>query len=317
MTKFAVVAIGGNSLIKDKAHQKVEDQYDAVLETVTKLADIIEAGYQLVITHGNGPQVGFIHRRSEIAHSAEGMHTVPLVSCVADTQGAIGYQIQQALNNEFRKRKIDKQAVTLITRVKVDKNDPAFAVPNKPIGTFIDAKDVEKIKKANPDWNLVEDSGRGFRRVVPSPRPIEIIEQKAISTLIKQGFCVIAVGGGGIPVFEKENGDLEGIDAVIDKDFASADLAGNLNADLLIISTGVDHVYLNFGSKNEKKLSKITLSEIKQFINEGHFSPGSMLPKIQAVVSFLEKGGQQAIITHPNRLKEALTGEVGTHIYRD
>jgi carbamate kinase len=315
MTKFAVVAIGGNSLIKDKNHQKVEDQYDAILETAAELADIVEAGYQLVVTHGNGPQVGFIQRRSEIAYKTEGMHMVPLVSCVADTQGAIGYQIQQALNNEFKKRSIIKPVVTLITMVKVDKNDPAFAAPNKPIGTFIDAKDVEKIKKAYPNWILVEDSGRGFRRVVPSPKPIEIIEQKAIMALINEGFCVIAGGGGGIPVIEKENGDLEGIDAVIDKDFLTADLAVNLKADLLIISTGVDHVCLNFGSKNEKKLSKISLNEIKQFINEGHFAAGSMLPKIQAVVSFLEKGGKQAIITHPNQLKEALTGKVGTHIF--
>lgn len=317
MTKLAVVAIGGNSLIKDKNHQRVEDQYDAILETAAKLADIVEAGYQLVITHGNGPQVGFIQRRSEIAYKTEGMHMVPLVSCVADTQGAIGYQIQQALTNEFKKRHIDKAPITLITRVKVDKNDPGFEAPSKPIGTFIEAKDLDKIKKSYPDWNLVEDSGRGFRRVVPSPKPIEIVEEKAILTLINQGFCVIAAGGGGIPVIEKENGDLEGIDAVIDKDFVSADLAVSLNADLLIISTGVEHVYLNFGSKNEKKLSNISLSETKQFIKEEHFAAGSMLPKIQAIVSYLEKGGKKAIITHPNCIKEALSGEVGTHISPD
>lgn len=317
MEKFAVIAIGGNSLIKDKNHKKVEDQYDAIQETASKLADIIAAGYNLVVTHGNGPQVGFIHRRSEIAHRVEGMHMVPLVNCVADTQGAIGYQIQLAMNNEFRKRKINKQAVTIVTCVKVNKDDPAFKNPSKPIGSFFDPAEVDKIKKANPAWKLVEDSGRGFRRVVASPKPVEIIEQKSISTLIDQGFCVITAGGGGIPVYEKENGDLEGIDAVIDKDFATADLAFNLNADLLIISTGVDHVSINFGSKNEKKLDKISLAEIKKHMNDGHFASGSMLPKIQAIVSFLEKGGKQAIITHPNRLKEAITGEAGTHIFPD
>jgi carbamate kinase len=317
MKKYAVVAIGGNSLIKDKTHQKVEDQYEAILETTSKLADIAEAGYNLVVTHGNGPQVGFILRRSEIAHSVEGLHIVPLVSCVADTQGAIGYQLQEALNNEFKKRGIDKQAVTVVTRVKVDRNDAAFETPSKPIGSFFDSKEVVKIKKSNPDWMLIEDSGRGFRRVVASPKPLEIIEQKAISTLVDKDFCVIAVGGGGIPVFENENGDLVGIDAVIDKDFSTANLAINLKADLLIISTAVDHVFINFGKNNEKKLGKITLSEIKQYVDEGHFAAGSMLPKIQAVISFLEKGGKQAIITHPNRLKESLSGAVGTHIFPD
>ncbi len=315
--KTIVVAIGGNSLIKDKTHQKVEDQYDAILETASKLTNIIESGNNVVVTHGNGPQVGFIQRRSEIAHNVAGLHVVPLVSCVADTQGAIGFQLQQALNNEFRRRNIDRQAVTIVTRVKVDKKDPAFQTPSKPIGAFIDPENVSEIKKSNPDWILTEDSGRGFRRVVASPQPLEIIEQKAISTLIEKDFCVIAVGGGGIPVFEKENGDLEGIDAVIDKDFATADLAYNLKADLLIISTGVDYVYINFGTKDEKKLEKATLSEMKQYVKEGHFAAGSMLPKVQAIISFLEKGGKQAIITHPNRLKEALAGKMGTHIFPD
>ncbi len=314
MKKLAVIAIGGNSLIRDKHHLKVEDQYREITKTVEHIVEIIEAGYEVIITHGNGPQVGFILRRSEIAYENEGLHFVPLQSCVANTQGAIGYQIQQALGNELKKRNLSKEAVTIVTQVKVAKDDPGFDNPTKPIGTFYDNEKAEIIKKDHPDWKMVSDAGRGYRRVVASPEPVEIIEMEMIRHLVENKFCVIAAGGGGIPVVENQDGNLEGVGAVIDKDFASALLAINLNADLLVISTGVDQVCLNFGKENEKALSNITIAETKQYLEEGHFEAGSMLPKIQAILWFLENGGQKAIITKPDNLKKAIIGESGTEI---
>jgi len=311
--KLAVIAIGGNSLITDKDHQTVEDQYKAICTTARHIVDLIEEGYSVVVTHGNGPQVGFILRRSEIAHETAGMHSVPLVSCGADTQGAIGYQIQQAMDNEFKSRGLDKSAVTIVTQVEVDKEDQAFANPSKPIGTFYSEEQMATIRKEHPDWNMVSDAGRGYRRVVPSPKPQDIVEREAINTLIDAGFNVIAVGGGGIPVVKEEIGYV-GIDAVIDKDFATSLLAADLKADLLIISTGVPQVALNYNTPDEKRLQNVSLREIKKYMDEGHFAPGSMLPKIQAVVSFLEKGGKKAIITDPEHIKAAVAGETGTHI---
>lgn len=314
MNKLAVIAIGGNSLIRDKHHLKVEDQYREITKTVTHIVEIINAGYDIVITHGNGPQVGFILRRSEIAYKHEGLHFVPLQSCVADTQGAIGYQIQQALGNELKKQGIKKETVTLVTQVKVSQTDPGFQHPNKPIGQFYDEKEAKTVKQDHPDWEMMSDAGRGVRRVVASPRPVQIVEMEMIRHLIEHGFCVVAAGGGGIPVVENKDGDLEGVAAVIDKDFTSALLAGNLNADLLVISTGVDRVCLNFGKKDEKSLSRISLKQAKTYLNQGHFEVGSMLPKIQAIVWFLEHGGKEAIITRPEHLKRSIVGKCGTHI---
>lgn len=316
MSKLAVIAIGGNSLVRDNAHQTVEDQYDAVCETARHITGMIELGYEVVITHGNGPQIGFILRRSEIASETAGMHPVPLVSCGADTQGAIGYQIQQAMDNEFRKRGMNKSAVTLVTQVVVDENDSAFASPSKPIGSFYTKEQSEKIQQQYPSWVMVSDAGRGYRRVVASPLPQEIIEGKVIEKLAKEGYCIVAVGGGGIPVIKQIDGSLKGVDAVIDKDFASSLLATQINADLLIISTGVPKVYLNYGTPNEIPLDKVTLDKLKQYVLEKHFAPGSMLPKIQAVISFLESGGKQAIITNPESLQDAAAGKTGTHIFK-
>ncbi|SKC84802.1 carbamate kinase [Maledivibacter halophilus] len=316
MSKLAVIAIGGNSLIKDKDHQTVEEQYNAICGTAKHIADIIEKGYEVVVTHGNGPQVGFILRRSEIASETEGIHSVPLVSCGADTQGAIGYQIQQALNNEFAKRDIHKKAVTVVTQVEVDKEDKAFSNPSKPIGSFYTKEQADELKQEHLDWNLVEDAGRGFRRVVPSPIPKEIIEKDVIDKLTDSGYTVVAVGGGGIPVIKDDNNQLRGIDAVIDKDYASSLLASQLKADLLIISTGVKKVCINFGKPDEEALDKLSVEEIKNLREEGHFAPGSMLPKINATLNFLENGGKKAIITSPENLKEAVAGKDGTHIYR-
>lgn len=314
MEKLAVVAIGGNSLIRDSVHQSVEDQYAAIVETACHIAGMIRQGYHVIVTHGNGPQVGFILQRAEIAREVAAMHSVPLVSCGADTQGAIGYQIQQALDNEFRRQGIAKSAVTIITQVLVDKNDPAFRNPTKPIGSFYREEQALRLQKENPGWVLVNDAGRGYRRVVPSPVPQKIMEKEAIRLLVAAGYCVIGVGGGGIPVIMKENGELEGVDAVIDKDLASSLLAVQLAADILVISTGVPQVYLNYGKPIEKALDHVTLDELKKYVLANHFAPGSMLPKIQAVIQFLEQGGKEAIITNPESLEEAMAGRTGTHI---
>lgn len=315
MSTLAVVAIGGNSLIRDKAHESVEDQYLAVCETAKHIVGMIVQGYEVIITHGNGPQVGFILRRSEIATDVAAMHRVPLVSCGADTQGAIGYQIQQAMDNEFKKRGLNKLAVTIVTQVVVAEDDPAFQKPGKPIGSFYTKEQADLIQKANPTWVMIDDAGRGYRRAVASPRPQEIVEKDAIKKLVRDGYCVVGVGGGGIPVIKGADGLLQGVDAVIDKDFASSLLATEIKADLLIISTGVPTVYLNYGKPDELALNKVTLAELKQYVTENHFAPGSMLPKVQSVINFLENGGKRAIITNPESLEEAVAGKTGTHIY--
>jgi carbamate kinase len=317
MSHVAVVAIGGNSLIRDKDHQSVEDQYAAICETATHIAGMIQQGYNVIVTHGNGPQVGFILRRSEIANQAAGMHCVPLVSCGADTQGAIGYQIQQALDNEFKRRGIRKTAVTVVTQVVVDAGDPAFANPTKPIGSFYTDEQIAKLQIEHADWVLVNDAGRGYRRVVPSPFPQEIVEKEVIKKLVREGYCVVGAGGGGIPVVRKQDGILVGVDAVIDKDFASSLLASEINADVLIISTGVEKVCLRYGTPEEKALDTITVAEAKQYIDEKHFAPGSMLPKMQAAIHFLEQGGKKAIITNPESLEKAIVGQTGTHIFSE
>jgi len=310
MVKAAVVAIGGNSLIKDKDHQTVPDQFAATRETCIHIADMIEQGWEVVITHGNGPQVGFILMRSELASHV--LHTVPLDSCGADTQGAIGYMIQQGLGNEFQKRGIQKPVVTVVTQVVVDKDDPAFDSPTKPIGPFYDEARAKRYQDEE-GWHIMEDAGRGWRRVVPSPIPMRIVEQEAIKALVGLGFVVIGVGGGGIPVVE-EDGSLRGVEAVIDKDYASGLLATGIKADLFLISTAVEKVALNYGKPNQVDLDRMTLSEAKNYLQEGHFPPGSMGPKIKAVIKFLEEGGKEALITSPENLARALRGETGTRI---
>lgn len=310
--KVAVVAVGGNSLILDKDHQTVADQYDAACKTMVHVADMIEQGYNVVLTHGNGPQVGFILLRSEIARSQ--IHDVPLDSCGADTQGAIGYNFQMALGNEFKKRNINKPVVTVVTQVLVDKNDKSFKNPSKPIGSFYSEEEAKE-RIAKDKWEMVEDAGRGWRRVVASPLPLEIIEENAIKALTEKGFCVVAVGGGGIPVVKDENGMLKGAAAVIDKDFASSLLASNINADVFIVSTAVEKACLNFGKPNQKSLDKITVGELEKYCEEGHFKPGSMLPKCQAIINFIKNGGKHAIITNPENLAKAVKGEAGTHVY--
>lgn len=314
--KIAVVAIGGNSLIKDKTHQTVEDQYLAAKETTRYVADMIELGWEVAITHGNGPQVGFILRRSEIAHRVEGMHEVPLDVCGADSQGAIGYALQQNLQNELYRRGIKKKVVTVITQVLIDTADPAFKNPTKPIGGFMDEAEASRRAK-EMGWTVIEDSGRGWRRVVPSPMPKEIVELETVKTLLDVGIVTITVGGGGIPVFDRGDGDYVGTAAVIDKDYASSLLARELKADLLLISTAVEKVALSFGKPEQKWLDRITLEEARQYQAEGvHFAKGSMAPKIQAIIWYLEAGGKEALITNPQNIGRAMRGETGTRIVK-
>ena len=314
--KLAVVAIGGNSLIKDEAHKTVEDQYQAAKETTHHIADMIEAGWDVAIGHGNGPQVGFILRRSEIAAKVEGMHEVPLDVCGADSQGAIGYALQQNLQNELYRRGIKKPVATVVTQVLVDKDDPAFKNPTKPIGSFMDEAEAKRRQK-EMGWSVVEDAGRGWRRVVASPLPKEVVELDAVKTLLNAGAVVITVGGGGIPVIDVGDHEYKGVAAVIDKDYASSLLARLLKADLFLISTAVEKVAINFGKPNQKWLDRITLDEAKAYLAEGtHFAKGSMAPKIQAIIWYLENGGKEALITNPENIGRALKGETGTWIVK-
>jgi len=310
--KSAVVAIGGNSLIKDKQHQSVRDQYIAAGETCWHVASMIKDGWDVAIGHGNGPQVGFILRRSELA--AHELHEVPLDVCGADSQGAIGYALAQNLENDFRRLDVDRHAVAVVTQVEVSRDDPAFQSPSKPIGSFMD--EPEAMRRRDQDgWSVKEDAGRGWRRVVPSPEPIRIVEVDAVRSLIENRFVVITVGGGGIPVVVDANGELTGIAAVIDKDHACALLANEIEAELLLITTAVEKVALDFGQPTQRWLDRMTLSEAKEYLAEGtHFLPGSMAPKIEAVVDFLERGGDTAIITDPENVERALEGETGTRI---
>jgi carbamate kinase len=311
---LVVIAIGGNSLITDSKHMTVLDQYRAAGETSRHIAALVAEGYRVLITHGNGPQVGFILMRSEIAKNV--LHQVPLESCVADTQGAIGYQVEQTLMNELRSRGLGKQMAAVVTQVVVDPADPAFQNPSKPIGPFYTEEDARHHQEKD-GWAGREDAGRGWRRVVPSPRPLEIVEEESIKLLLDNDVIVIAVGGGGIPVVRRESGELEGCAAVIDKDAASSLIASHLKADLFVISTGVDKVALNFGKPNQRFLDRMTVSETLRYMEEGHFAAGSMLPKIEAAVEFLKNGGKEVIITQPHLLEDAIKGTNGTRIVKD
>lgn len=312
---LAVVAIGGNSLIKDKNHPQVHHQWDAIRETAGHIARMIETGWSAVITHGNGPQVGYILRRNELA--AGEVHTTPLSIIVADTQGSIGYMLQQGLNNEFHQRRIPRQCITCVTQVRVERDDPAFATPTKPIGGFLDEATARQFESAG--WQIIEDAGRGWRRVVASPHPVEIVEQEAIRQAVSFGWIVIACGGGGIPVVRNHEGELRGVSAVIDKDRASGLLATNLNVDLFLISTGVEKVALNFGKPSQQDLDRLTVAQARRYLAEGHFAPGSMKPKIDACIHFLEQttnSDAYALITNPENLARALAGKTGTRIVR-
>lgn len=309
--KLAVVAIGGNSLIQDPKRPEVVHQWDAVRETCNHIAQMIADGWTVTITHGNGPQVGFILRRAEIA-AQHGVHDVPLDLIVADTQGSIGYMLQQALDNALRRRGINRTILTVVTQVLVDSHDPAFQHPTKPIGGFMSEDDARRYEADG--WQVMEDAGRGWRRVIASPRPLAIHEINPIKALMMSNYVVIACGGGGIPVIRNEHGSLRGVAAVIDKDRASSLLARELRADLFVISTGVEKVALNFGKPDQRDLDEMTLAEAQQYMAEGHFGVGSMKPKIEAAIDFVQMGGPCAIITDPPNLARALRGETGTRI---
>ncbi len=313
-SQTAVVAVGGNALIIDKKHEDVASQISAVEETCKHIANMIEHGWNVVVTHGNGPQVGFILRRNELA--AGEVHPTPLDVIGADTQGAIGYMIARALDNEFTKRKIQRSVAAIVTQVIVDREDPGFVNPTKGIGGFTTEDKARQFEAEG--WMVKEDAGRGWRRMIASPMPLKIVEKDAIQLLIDADFIVVAVGGGGIPVIEDENGLLKGVFAVIDKDRASSLLAADLHADLLLISTAVEKVALNFNKPNQLWLDKITLSEAKKYYAEGHFLSGSMGPKIEAIIAFLEANPSgQGLITDPPHIVDALDGKTGTWIVQD
>ena len=309
--KTAVVAVGGNSLILDKKHEDVQSQWGAVQETVKHIADMIERGWDLVITHGNGPQVGFILRRNELAEPE--VHTTPLDVIGADTQGSIGYMLSQGLSNEFRARGIRKPIVAVVTQVVVDRKDPAFQNPTKGIGGFTSEEKARKFEKEG--WRVIEDAGRGWRRVIASPMPLRIVELDAVRALIDKGFVVITVGGGGIPVIEDDQGNLSGTYAVIDKDRASSLLAQQLKADLFLISTGVAQVAVNFNKPDQKWLERMTVAEARAYQAQKQFPSGSMGPKIEAVIAYLDAFPQgKALITDPPNIARALDGQTGTWI---
>jgi len=311
--RTAVVAIGGNSLIKDERNPTVEHQYESARETCMHIADMIEQGWEVSITHGNGPQVGFILRRSEIAAKVAGMHEVPLDVCGADSQGALGYALQQNLQNILYQRGIRKNVATIITQTLVDKDDPAFRNPTKPIGSFMSKEEAQKRVEEN-GWTVMEDANRGYRRVVPSPLPKEIVELETIQTLISHGIVTITTGGGGIPVIDPGDGNYRGVAAVIDKDYASSLLARALKVDLFVISTAVEKVALYYGTPQQRWVDRLTCEEAKNLLAEGiHFAKGSMAPKIQSIIWYLEAVPQgRALITNPENLGKALKGETGT-----
>jgi carbamate kinase len=317
MTKpLAIVAVGGNALIRDDQHDSIPDQYEAVVESARHIAEMIEAGWDLVLTHGNGPQVGFILRRSELA--AQEVRPVPLDYAVGDTQGAIGYMFQKALSNELRRRGIHRQVVTVVTQTLVSRQDPAFRNPGKPVGAFLDEATARQRQK-ELGWTLMEDAGRGWRRTVASPQPLAIIERDVIASLLAINCVVIACGGGGIPVVVDDEQQLSGVEAVIDKDLASALLAEQLGADLLLIPTGVEQVAINFGKPDQRWLGALSMAEAQELIAQGQFGAGSMLPKVEAILRFVADsqlhGRQgQGLITSPEAIRRALDHKTGTWI---
>lgn len=310
--KRAVIAIGGNSLATGPGRTSIADQNQAAKETGRHIADLVKDGWEVMVSHGNGPQVGFILRKQELTRHE--LDPVPLDICVSDTQGSIGFILAQNLMNDFRHAGIHKQVAAVVTQVEVDPNDPDFRDPSKPIGSFMTEEEAMQHKE-NDGWHVKEDANRGWRRVVPSPQPLRILEQEALRCLLENNFAVIGVGGGGIPVYRDEFGNLKGVEAVIDKDNASSLLARELNADLLLISTAVEKVALRFGQPDEEWLDELTLDQAKGYLEEGnHFAAGSMAPKIRAVVSFLEGGGKEALITNPVNLVRGVAGLTGTRV---
>ncbi|RME76820.1 MAG: carbamate kinase [Planctomycetota bacterium] len=311
MSLITIVAIGGNALVDPKRPPTVENQNRITEMAVKPIADLIEKGEQILLVHGNGPQVGFLALRSTLARDK--IHEVPLDALVADTQGSLGYMIERCLRNELQKRRIHKEVVTVVTEIRVDPKDPAFQNPTKPIGIFYTEEEARELQKTR-GWTLMEDAGRGWRRVVPSPKPLEILQIESIQTLVDAGYIVIACGGGGIPIV-RENGIDRGIEGVIDKDLASALLGKSLGARTLFLTTGVDYIYKDFQTSHPVPLREISISELEVLEKEGQFPPGSMGPKIEGARQFLEGGGKEVFICKPENLLECSLGKVGTKIY--
>jgi len=310
---LCIVSLGGNALIRRGELGTIEEQFSHTRACTGGIARLIRDGYRIVITHGNGPIVGNIVIRNEAAKNT--VPPMPLYICDADSEGGIGYMIQQTLYNNLRGTGPGRDVVTVITQVVVDGNDSAFKNPSKPIGPFYTSEEAATLEKTK-GWKLIEDSGRGYRRVVPSPKPKRIIEAGVIKRLALEGAIVIAAGGGGVPVTELPNGDLEGADAVIDKDLATSLLARDIGAEIFINLTSVDMVYLDYGRPGQKGLGAVGYEEMRTYYRQGHFPPGSMGPKIEAAIEFLAAGGKEVIITSPERLEEAMEGKTGTRIHR-
>lgn len=307
-----VIALGGNALIRPGEPGTLEEQRRRISQAMAPTADLVTAGYASVITHGNGPMVGHLLLQMECARAA--VPPMPLFMCDADSEGGLGYLIQQCLVNELHRRGKEQGVVTVVTQVVVSADDPAFLAPDKPIGPFYPAGEAERLHRER-GWHLVADAGRGWRRVVPSPRPLTIIEQDIISYLLRGGIIVIAAGGGGVPVIRRPDGDLMGVEAVIDKDRSAAVLAREISADLLVFLTAVEYVYLDFLKPQQRPLMTLTCAEAQNYLRAGHFAPGSMGPKLEAALDFLAQGGQRVLITQPESLAEALQGRTGTHIF--
>jgi carbamate kinase len=310
---LAVIAVGGNALIRDEQHRSIPDQYETARETVHHVAELIGAGWRVVLTHGSGPQMGFILRRSELA--LHEVIPVPMDYAGADLQGALGYMFVKALRNEFRRRGLAREAVAIVTQVEVDRDDPAFRNPTKPIGSPMDEATAQR-RAAELGWQVRPDPGRGWRRVVPSPAPRAIADLEVIAHLVGAGYVVVACGGGGIPVVRNPEGELRGVEAVIDKDLASSLLARSLRADRLAIATGVERVAIDYGKPTQRWLDRLTLAEAKRYYAEEQFDKGSMGPKVRALIEFLEGGGAEAIVTDPPHLAAAIAGRSGTRFVR-
>ncbi|MSQ59881.1 MAG: carbamate kinase [Betaproteobacteria bacterium] len=309
--KLAVVAVGGNALIRDEQHRSIPDQYETARATVGYIVDMVEAGSRVVLTHGSGPQMGFILRRSELALSE--VSPIPMDYAGADLQGAIGYMFVKAFRNEFRRRGLAREAVAVVTQVLVDRDDPAFRDPTKPIGSPMDEATARE-RMRTLGWQVRPDPGRGWRRVVPSPIPKAILDLKVIAHLVDSGYVVIACGGGGIPVIQDEQGETKGVEAVIDKDLSSSLLARDLHSNSLVIATGIEKVALDFGKPTQRWVDRMTLAQAKQYLADGQFDRGSMGPKVEAMIEFVESGAGEGIITDPPHLTEALAGRAGTRV---
>ena len=310
---LAVIAFGGNAILKEGERGTQEEQIRHTDEACDLMSQIVQRGYDLVIVHGNGPQVGNILIQMEEA--ANKIPPFSLDVCVAISEGSMGYMLERSLRNQFRKRNLRKEVACLVTQVMVDPRDPAFENPSKPIGPFFTAYRAAALRKEKK-WPMIEDSGRGYRRVVASPLPQQVINLEVMKKLVSEGMCVIAAGGGGIPAYYDGHDNIKGVEAVIDKDYTSSLLAAELKADLFVILTNVESVFINFGKKTQKPLNRVRLKEIKRYHAKGQFPPGSMGPKIQAAINYIEAGGKEVVITSARELSRAIRGQSGTHIVR-